>query len=160
MKRKYRQGRYPKTGGGQLEDWEKIDDIEMLVFAHFKVSLKSDFLWNSPWNFMIVSNIDHYCFRYCHQCCQWSLIWKISKLSWWSSVQTSSHKNRNVRFNYNLLIFEHAQTDYGPKYYISTGQGLSTKPLLIIMLLKYPIAQTLIAQAMGHFSFAEMPSSN
>ena len=44
--------------------------------------------------------------------------------------------------------------------YISTGQGLSTKPLLIIMLLKYPIAQTLIAQAMGHFSFAEMPSSN
>ena len=39
--------------------------------------------------------------------------------------------------------------------YISTGQGLSTKPLLIIILLKYPIAyptaQTLIAQAMGHF---------
>ena len=44
--------------------------------------------------------------------------------------------------------------------YISTNQGLSTKPLLMIMLLKYPIAQTLIAQAMGHFSFAEMPSSN
>ena len=34
------------------------------------------------------------------------------------------------------------------------------KPLLITMLLKYPNAQTLIAQAMGHFSFAEMPSVN
>ena len=44
--------------------------------------------------------------------------------------------------------------------YMSTGQGLSTKPLLMIILLKYPIAETLIAQAMGHFSFAEMPSSN
>ena len=42
--------------------------------------------------------------------------------------------------------------------YISTGQGLSTKPLLIIILLKYPIAQTLIGQAMGHFCFTEMPS--
>ena len=60
---------------------------------------------------------------------------KSSNLSRWSSVQTSSHKNRNVRFNYNIDF--KACTYWLLSHTIHSPQTLLNVPVICEILHKY-----------------------